>query len=387
MHRIHADRRWLTAVAFLTILAFVAAVPRIAFTDTHGRLWTEGNPQMPRPTATAPNWVKVVKTVTPAVVNITTKFSTEQGPPDIPEELEEFRGSGFIINSQGYILTNNHVVDQASQVQVRLVDGREFSAKTVGTDPQTDIALIKIDGDNLPVLPLGDSERLQVGEPVIAIGNPFGLEETVTTGIVSATGRFIGGGPYDDFIQTDAAINPGNSGGPLVDAKGQAVGINSVIVTATGGSVGIGFAIPINMAKFVVLQMVQHGKVVRGWLGVTIRPLSADLAKKSRVPRFDGALVSDVVKNSPAAKVGVEAGDVVVTYDRKQIHRLTDLPRLVATTPAGKTVTMKIIRDGKPMTLSPTIARLEETGEGVESEAKRDKLGLAIEPFTPELAR
>ena len=266
MQRIGSHWRWALPIAFLAILAFLVG-PRLGFTDSAGHLWTDRNSAIPAPTVTAPNWVEIVKAVKPAVVNVTAKLSGEQADPQMqmPEEFREFfkrfgpgqqerrpttgRGSGFVINGNGYILTNNHVVDEATEVQVKLSDGREFTAKVVGRDPKTDIALLKIDATGLSVIPLGDSGALQVGEPVMAIGNPFGLEETVTTGIVSATGRVIGGGPYDDFIQTDASINPGNSGGPLVNAKGEAVGLNSAIFTRTGGSVGIGFAVPINMAK------------------------------------------------------------------------------------------------------------------------------------------
>ncbi|MBI3629305.1 MAG: PDZ domain-containing protein [Candidatus Rokubacteria bacterium] len=227
---------------------------------------------------------------------------------------------------------------------------------------------------------------------MMAIGNPFGLEQTVTTGIVSATGRVIGGGPYDDFIQTDASINPGNSGGPLVNAKGEAIGIDSAIFSRSGGSVGIGFAVPINMAKFVAPQLVEHGSVTRGWLGVTIQPLTADLAKTFNVPQTEGALVSSVKEDSPAAKAGVKAGDVIVEFDGHKIGRTTDLSRIVAATPVGKAVTMKIVRDGKAVTLSPAIAKLEDreevaaAGEG-EGKAQKGKLGLAVEPLTPDIAK
>jgi len=406
MQRIGSYRRWAPPIAFLAILAFLAIGPRIGFTDSSGHLWTERNAALPAPTITAPNWVEIVKAVKPAVVNVTTKLSGEQEQPQMPEEFREFfrrfgppqehrqtmgRGSGFIINGNGYILTNNHVVDEATEVKVKLADGRELTAKVVGRDPKTDIALLKIDVAGLPVIPLGDSSTLQVGEPVMAIGNPFGLEETVTTGIVSATGRVIGGGPYDDFIQTDASINPGNSGGPLVNAKGEAIGLNSAIFTRTGGSVGIGVAVPINMAKFVTPQLAEHGSVVRGWLGVTIQPLTSDLAKTFGVSRYDGALVSSVFDNSPAAKVGVKAGDIIVEYDGQKISRTTDLSKLVAATPVGKSVPMRVVRDGKPVVLTPTIARLTDKEEiaaaGGGSGTKHAKLGLAVEPLTPEIAR
>jgi serine protease Do len=194
-------------------------------------------------------------------------------------------GSGFIINGDGYVVSNNHVVDGAREIRVKLSDGREFAAKVLGRDPKTDLALLKIEVTGLPTIPMGDSEALQVGEPVMAIGNPFGLEQTVTTGIVSGTGRVIGGGPYDDFIQTDASINPGNSGGPLINARGQAVGINAAIFSQTGGSIGIGFAIPVNLAKPVLTQLADGGRVVRGWLGVSIQPVTPDLAKSLEAVR------------------------------------------------------------------------------------------------------
>src|SRR5438128_12424845 len=209
-------------------------------------------------------------------------------------------GSGFIINPAGYIMTNNHVVDGATEIQVKIDDGRELPGKVVGRDPRTDLALLKVEATGLPVIPLGDSGALQVGEPVMAIGNPFGLEQTVTTGIVSATGRSIGAGPYDDFIQTDASVNPRNSGGPLINARGQVIGINTAIFSQSGGSVGIGFAIPVSLAKSVVTQLADSGTVTRGWLGVAIQPLTPDLAKTFNRPDTKGALVSSVTPSSPA---------------------------------------------------------------------------------------
>jgi serine protease Do len=411
MHRTYPFKRWAGPIAFVAILTLIAVLPGSGFTNSTVQLWTEGNAHAPETLHTVPNWVEIAKAVKPAVVNITAKVATEGVtgvPRRMPEEFREFfkrfgppqerhpmmgRGSGFIVNPRGYILTNNHVVDEATEVQVKLSDGREFTATVVGKDPKTDIALLKIeDGGSLPVIPLGDSSALQVGEPVMAVGNPFGLEQTVTTGIVSATGRAIGGGPYDDFIQTDASINPGNSGGPLVNAKGEAVGIDAAIFSRSGGSIGIGFAVPINMAKFVVPQLVEHGGVTRGWLGVTIQPLTPDLARTFGVPQTEGALVSSVKEDSPAAKAGVKAGDVIVEFDGRKVGRATDLSRIVAATPAGKSVTMKVIRDGKAITLSPTIATLEDKEEAVaesesEGKAQKGKLGLAVEPLTPEIAR
>ncbi len=411
MRRIAPYTRWFAPIAPLVLLGLIAVLPGTAFTNDRAKLWTERSPELPAPTTTVPAWVEIAKTVKPAVVNITVKVAPERagrGPRGMPEEFREFfrrfgppqerqhpmqgRGSGFVINPQGYILTNNHVVDEAAEVQVTLSDGREFTAKVVGKDPKTDIALVKIDGvTDLPAAPLGESSTLQVGEPVMAIGNPFGLEQTVTTGIVSAVGRVIGGGPYDDFIQTDASINPGNSGGPLVNAKGEVIGINSAIFSRTGGSIGIGFAVPINMAKFVAPQLAERGQVTRGWLGVTIQPLTPDLAKSFGISQMDGALVSSVREDTPAARAGVKAGDVIVEFDGQRITRTTDLTRAVAATPVGKSATMKVIREGRPVTLSPTVARLDDREDVAESESggthKRERLGLTVEPLTPELAQ
>jgi serine protease Do len=414
MRQISLSGQW---AAPAVLAAVLLVLPGSGFSKVSGKLWTERATSTPPPSATTPAWSEIALAAKPAVVNLTTNAGRERavarGPEmPVPDELQrEFRdffrrfegpstvppmqgrGSGFIIHKDGYILTNNHVIDGAKEVSVKLSDGRSFTAKVVGQDAKTDIALLKIDGaGNLPVLPLGDSDALQSGEPVMAIGNPFGLEQTVTTGIVSATGRVIGGGPYDDFIQTDASINPGNSGGPLINAKGEAVGLNTAIFSRTGGSIGIGFAVPINMAKFVAPQLAEHGKVERGRLGVTIQPLSPELAKSFGLAQQDGALVSSVAEGSPAAQVGVRPGDVVVEYDGHKVGRTTDLSRMVAATPAGKQVTMKVMRDGKQMTLSPTIARLtEKEDEAVASATtegdKRGRLGVAVEPLTPETAR
>ena len=251
-------------------------------------------------------------------------------------------GSGFIIDREGYIVTNNHVVENADEIKVKLANGKEFNAKVIGRDPKTDLALIKITGSgDLQPLKMGDSDALKVGSWVVAVGSPFGLEQTVTAGIVSAKGRTIGAGPYDNFIQTDASINPGNSGGPLINTKGEVVGINTAIV-ASGQ--GIGFAIPANMAKEVMPQLKDKGKVTRGWIGVGIQEVTPELAKSFDLKDKKGALVSQVFKDGPADKAGIEQGDVILEFDGKVIAESKDLPRIVAANPVGKTVQVKLSR-------------------------------------------
>jgi serine protease Do len=267
-----------------------------------------------------------------------------------------------------------------------LSDGRIFSGKVRGLDPKLDLALIKIDaGKQLPVARLGDSDKLRIGEWVMAIGNPFGLEQTVTVGIVSAKGRVIGAGPYDDFIQTDASINPGNSGGPLFNVNGEVIGINTAIVA---GGQGIGFAIPVNMAKQIVQQLRDEGKVTRGWLGVVVQPLSEELAQSFGLDRPRGALVSEVVKDSPAERAGIKRGDVILSFDGQGIDERNDLPKIVATTPVGKAVKVIVFRDGRERELKVEVGKLaEEGGQLAEVGATGGDLGLAVATLTPELAR
>jgi len=296
-------------------------------------------------------------------------------------------GSGFIIRKDGVILTNNHVVENAKEIMVTLTDKREYNAKVLGRDPKTDLAVIKIEpkGD-LPIAQLGDSDELRVGDWVMAIGNPFGLSNTVTAGIVSAKGRSIGAGPYDDFIQTDASINPGNSGGPLFNERGEVVGINSAIFSQSGGNIGIGFAIPINLAKKLVPELETHGSVTRGWLGVSIQKITPDLAQSLSLNESKGALVADVTSSSPAAKGGVQRGDVIVSYNGKKVEESSTLPALVAETSVGKTVPVEVIRDGKTKMLEITIARLAEEATADESSAasQKSKWGLALRELRPE---
>jgi len=318
--------------------------------------WREEPGQAPLPPGLGV-WVELARAVKPAVVNVSTTQRTQRpGPEDFfrrffegpqpPERGRQSLGSGFIVSADGYVGTNFHVVRGASEIVVRLADHTEHRAKLVGGDPKTDLALLKIDAGSLPTLPFGDSDRLQVGEPVMAIGNPFGLDQTVTTGIVSAKERFIGAGPYDDFIQTDASINPGNSGGPLVDVRGALIGINSAIFSQSGGSVGIGFAIPVAIAKDVFPQLRERGKVVRGYLGVAAGPVPADIRQKLGLPAERGTLVAEVMPRSPAASAGLSAGDVITAFQNVPIQSPNELTRRVGGTPPGTQVALKVARPG-----------------------------------------
>ncbi len=293
-------------------------------------------------------------------------------------------GSGFVISNDGYILTNNHVVEGARQIRVKAADGKEFGAKVVGRDPKTDIAVIKIDGaSGLTPLVLGNSDELKVGNWVIAVGNPFGLERTVTAGIVSGKGRVIGSGPYDNYIQTDASINPGNSGGPLINLKGEVVGINTAIM-ASGQ--GIGFAIPINMAKEIIPQLEQKGHVTRGWLGVSVQEVTPGLAKSFALKERKGALVAEVIVGGPAEKAGIQRGDVLLEFDGKDITESRNLPQMVASTPIGKAVSVKLFRDGQLLTRQVKVGEMGSTSE-VADVSPQKSLGIAVRNVTPETAR
>ena len=351
----------------------------------------------------------LAKEVSPAVVNISTtqvvrfkrpRMRSPFGQQDPfeeffhnffgnvpPEQKRRSLGSGFIVSDDGFILTNNHVVEKADEITVTLLDKEELRAEVVGTDPKTDIALIKIKtGKKLPFVPLGDSEKLEIGEWVVAIGNPFGLGHTVTTGIVSAKGRVIGSGPYDDFIQTDASINPGNSGGPLFNMKGEVVGINTAIIQ---GGQGIGFATPVHLAKSILGQLREKGRVTRGWLGVYIQRLTADMAETLSVPGKKGALVADVTQGGPAEKAGLRSGDVIVSFDGRDVSDEHDLPQIVASTKPGKNVEVVVIRDGKEAKIPVTIAEMEpESGQTRAGGPDISKgLGLTVQDITPEVAR
>jgi len=368
--------------------------------------------------------VNLVKSVSPAVVNITTKGETEpaQGSqpftppwpeawrkffesppfnmpspfgmpgtpgPSVPRRTESF-GSGVIIDPKGLILTNHHVVADRKNaaIKVTLPDGNEFEGKIIGTDEKTDVALIRINADYaLPAVPLGDSDKLDIGEGVLAIGNPFGLDGTVTSGIVSAKGRRIGAGPYDNFIQTDASINPGNSGGPLVNHRGEVVGVNTAIYSRGGGNVGIGFAIPINLVKELLPQLQNEGRVTRGWLGIAFQRMTPLLAESLGVKESRGALVAKVLPDTPAEKAGFESGDVIVEFDKHPVDKAGDLPLIVARTPVGKEVGVRVVREGDEKTLTVRIGRLEERKAVAATEQQGSELGLTVQELTPATAK
>jgi serine protease Do len=364
---------WLVAVVLVVGLLVLGGIVSIRV-DLHpprwaaAEFWTNAPKDGPLPPAFQ-LWVDLAKAARPAVVNVSTQARVsdpraeffrrffEGGPPG---SQRSSLGSGFIISPDGYVVTNNHVVASGGDIVVRLARGSEHAARVVGNDPATDLALLKIDASALAVLPLGDSDRLQVGEPVMAIGNPFGLDQTVTTGIVSAKERFIGSGPYDEFVQTDASINPGNSGGPLLDSRGAVVGINSAIFSQSGGSIGIGFAIPINLAKTVLLQLRDRGAVVRGYLGVAVRPITPDAAESAGLKDQKGVVIESVVEGSPAEKAGVQKGDVIVAVDEQPVAAPQELTRRIVATPPGTRVELSIVRKGRPVRVPVELGRLPE---------------------------
>lgn len=313
------------------------------------------------------------------------KFFGDQPQKD---HKERSLGSGFIIDKDGFIVTNNHVIENADKIKVKLKDGKEYIAEIIGRDPSTDLALIKVpSGNNLPVIALGDSNSLKIGQWVVAIGSPFGLEQTVTAGILSAKGRVIGSGPYDNFLQTDASINPGNSGGPLIDMQGQVVGINTAII-ASGQ--GIGFAIPINLAKGVIEQLKNKGEVTRGWLGVVISDINEDVAEYYGIQDKKGAMVMDVVKGDPADLAGIQANDIILEVNDRKVETSRDLTNLVAGISVGEKVRILVLRNNKKQTFTVEIAkRPEETRMASKSPEKgrEDELGIRITNLTPEMAK
>jgi serine protease Do len=328
--------------------------------------------------------VDIAKKQNPAVVFVTSKSKFQPAKGNLPKQRAPFgqpgpfgapspkhpspgngTGTGFIIDKEGYILTNNHVVDNADVIKITLDNEKEYEAELIGSDSKTDIALLKImgkPGDNksFPYLDLGDSEKVEVGEWVVAIGNPFGLDHTVTTGVVSAKARNIGAGPYDEYIQTDASINPGNSGGPLLDMEGKVIGINTAIYSRTGGNVGIGFTIPINMASDILDELKKNGKVTRGWLGVMVQKVTTELAETFKLSDVHGALVNDVIPNGPADRSGLKRGDIIVKFNGKEILSVENLPKEVAAVKPGKSVKVEVISDGNKKSLDVTLDKMQE---------------------------
>jgi len=372
-------------------------------------VFVEGTPAFHGEKINLPSFASLAEVLGPGVVNITVEAdpSEPQGDLSIPGLPFQFKrenrpiaslGSGFVISDDGYVVTNNHVIEKAGKVVVRLLDDKtEYVAEIIGRDPKTDLALLKIDpGRKLPALKLGDSEAIKTGDWVLAIGHQFQLGQTVTLGIVSAKARKVPqGGPYDNFIQTDASINPGSSGGPLFNVSGSVIGINTAIFSpgrsqfgGTGFNIGIGFATPINIAKTVIRQLRESGKVTRGWLGVLIQQITPDVAYALGLDSFNGALVGHVMKGSPADKGGFKSGDVIISYSGQAVNENDDLPLMVANTTIGTTVAVEIVRDGKAATLTAYIEVLkEESSEPKGEEPKSDDFGLALENVTDAIAK
>ncbi|HTO42430.1 MAG TPA: DegQ family serine endoprotease [Rhizomicrobium sp.] len=364
------------------------------------------------------SFADLVERVSPAVVSVTVESKATPTPamgeiPDnIPEPFRQFFrnfggpnaapqksigvGSGFIVDKSGYIVTNNHVVSESSKISVKLPDGRQFEAKLIGADTATDVALLKVKSDKpLPTVEFGDDRRLRVGDWVVAVGNPFGLSNSVTAGIVSSIGRDVGNGPYTDFIQIDAPINRGNSGGPTFDLRGEVVGMNSMIYSPTGGSVGIGFAIPASTIHDVISQLKAHGHVNRGWLGVQIQSLTPEIAASLGTKDMEGAIIAEVVPDGPAAKAGLQQGDVVVAVNGKPVQDSRDLSRRVAALLAGSKATFTVMRDGarKDVTAHITLRKDQQVasnqpgGGNAQTPSKTQALGLGLSLLTPDMRR
>ena len=410
--------RNLGMIAGLLILGSVAFVAGEYATYSHAAGTATpiaASPAAPVAQGTASGFTEVAKGVTPAVVNITAArvargrdsrmprdpmeefFGSPFGGPDGPgghngprEPRGGGMGSGVIISPDGYLITNNHVVEGANELTVTLPDKREFKGQIIGTDPKTDLAVVKVDAANLPFVRWGDSSKLQVGEYVLAIGNPFGLNSTVTLGIVSALGRGrMGITQYEDFIQTDAAINPGNSGGALVNTAGELVGINTAIISQTGGYQGVGFAVPASMAKPVLESLVATGKVVRGYLGIAIQDLTPDLATSFGLKQAKGALVSSIAEDGPADRAGIKQGDVITAYQGKSIEDPAALQREVTRTPVGTKAAMKVIRNGREIELAVTVGEQLERGRvaGAGSSMENALAGLEVQSLNQQMAR
>lgn len=401
MSRINLNQpqtRFLAGVLSLTVILFASWVMPTSHAEQTQQLHQN-----------LPHFGQLIEQNSAAVVNIRIegKIAATANRPDfqgqIPDDLRKFfenspfgerffermpqqplagQGSGFIISEDGYIITNAHVVDRADKILVRLNDRQEYQAELIGSDKRTDIALLKINASNLPAVKIGDSNTVGVGDWVLAIGSPFGFEQSASQGIVSALGRSLPDGTYVPFIQTDAAVNPGNSGGPLFNLDGEVIGVNSQIYSRSGGYMGLSFAIPVNVAMNVVEQIKDTGSVSRGWLGVMIQDLDHDLAQSFGLEKPRGALVAQVLSDSPAEAAGVQVGDVILSYDGKNLRRSSALPPLVGVTPVGTEVEITVLRDGKERTLSLAIAKLDDGDHTTElattSSAKNGKLGIAV---------
>jgi serine protease Do len=406
-------------VVILAVLLFGFLLGGISFyflgevTGQHREYATLAPPNVPKQIIeTSRAFSDIARAVSPAVVNIsTTKVVRRDAPPfsddpffDFFNPFKDFKmprkwreqslGSGVIVSPDGIIVTNNHVIEQADEIRVTLYDKRSFNARIIGADPKTDVAVVKIDAKDLPTIRWGDSDKLQVGEFVLAIGNPFGLSHTVTMGIISAVGRAnVGIADYEDFIQTDAAINPGNSGGPLVNVRGELIGINTAIFSKSGGYQGIGFAVPSNMARLVIDQLEQRGRVTRGWLGVTIQELTPDLAAKFGLGSSNGALVGDVAKASPAETAGIRRGDIILEFNGRNVSDVGGLRNMVAQSKVGAEVPVKILRGGKAYSVSVIIAELPRDaaeaapGNPPEDQGGGSLTGLSVMDLTKEISR
>ncbi len=412
--RIQVRRSAVILAVTLIVLAAIIAVAAPKWASAHEVPVYVAASARPEATLPANGFGPVVKSVLPAVVNISSskivRTPAAEGPFNDPffrqffgndiwrqfhvprERREQSLGSGVIVSPDGYIVTNNHVVDGATQVKVFLPDKREFTGRVIGTDPKTDIAVVKIDATHLPTLVLGNSSKLEVGDYVLAVGDPFGIGETVTMGIVSAKGR---GGldieDYEDFIQTDAAINPGNSGGALINARGELIGINTAILTGGGnGSQGVGFAIPLNLARYVADQLMKTGKVVRGYLGAYIQELTPALQHVFNAPSLKGALLSEVEPGGPAAKAGLERGDIVTAVDGQAVANANDLRLRVAQTPPNTQLHLTVLRNGKQMPVAVTVGTLPEKSAEAPtggSQSGSPMAGVQVQTLTPDIAQ